>query len=279
MPRKHRTARVTVIGNAEPVADLSSSIDDADMVVRLNACPHIHSGKIGAKTHVLCLRTFGSVGESFARGESAISPGALAGAEELWFVGEKGDWAPHIIERYKLGNRKHVFLTLRDMREVDRLLGRYGGTERGASLGIMLLKFIADDPRHKNSEIAACCFGFEGWPGHPWQSEKRLFETYCCLGRVHAMDSRPYFDSIPNLAPHVEVVRGASGHEAVGPGSMRLKLSPPMAEVLDLVNGRRPVSALCDMLSQGSAQLSKTFEYEVCRALWRLEDKGLVACG
>ncbi|MBQ7332009.1 MAG: hypothetical protein IJW39_02035 [Opitutales bacterium] len=48
-----RGRRVAVIGNANPKTDFSESVDAADIVVRLNHCPNLESGKTGKRIDVI----------------------------------------------------------------------------------------------------------------------------------------------------------------------------------------------------------------------------------
>lgn len=48
-----RGRSVAVVGNAKPKADFSAAIDAADVVVRLNHCAHLESGKVGSRIDVI----------------------------------------------------------------------------------------------------------------------------------------------------------------------------------------------------------------------------------
>lgn len=48
-----RGRRVAVVGNAKPKGNFSAAIDAADVVVRLNHCANIESGKVGNRIDVI----------------------------------------------------------------------------------------------------------------------------------------------------------------------------------------------------------------------------------
>ena len=72
-----------IVGNGEPVRNLTTDIDAADLVMRFNACSSVGTGWAGSKTDIVCLRTFGSIGAKFAEGETIVHQEAIDRAEEF----------------------------------------------------------------------------------------------------------------------------------------------------------------------------------------------------
>jgi hypothetical protein len=264
-----------IVGNATPDLDLSNFVDGCDIVVRLNATGNLGSGRVGARTDILCLRSFGSIGQRFASGADALHPRAVESAAELWFVGEAGNWAPAIIDRYDLASKRHRFFSLARMRRVDRILRGFGGARQGASLGAIAVILALEEAGFEPLQKWFCAFRFQGWSGHPWVAEKRLFETCCCQGSLHTPEPRPYFALTPVLR------RVGHQPDSPGPGSRAEagendETETDATRILPLLDGRRTVEDICDVFQSASGYPASTSRATVLKLLWRLEDEGAV---
>lgn len=267
---------MVIVGNAPPDRDLSARIDAAGIVMRMNGCAGLDDGRTGSRTDVVCLRTFGEIGEAFADGTTPIHPSAVAMAREIWFVGEVGNWAPVIIERYGLEDRRHRYFRLTDMRRVDARLSRCGDAGRGASLGIMAITFAIEDPVLREDGVGACRFGFEGWSGHPWTCEKRLFESYCCSRDLHALDRRPYFDAAPAIRDEVDVMEEDGRYLVAFPGESPITVSNTALYILSRIDGETTVAEICAGVEADFDQVPDDLELDVLMALWRFEDCSII---
>ncbi len=84
-----------------------------------------------------------------------------------------------IINAQKISEEKVTVITENMYIRIWEKLLFYGTTDAiMPSTGMLGIEMILDDPAFNDYEKFIVGFGWEGWNGHPWQSEKLLVENY-----------------------------------------------------------------------------------------------------
>jgi hypothetical protein len=207
--------KVVLIGNAPLEHDLSDFVDSCDCVVRFNACRNyrIHSG---AKSDVLFLNNAGNPRSQATLAfllrkrtrEKVAKELPYTRASQIFFVRPSAAFCKSFLEQYipednplrkqqlhdlevhrDLGREIVAALFLHDKKvtfidpgfyvAVWKKLQRYGKTEAiMPSTGILGLEMLLHCASFARYEKYIAGFRFEGWPGHPWELERRLLNDY-----------------------------------------------------------------------------------------------------
>ncbi|QWK79080.1 glycosyltransferase family 29 protein [Ochrobactrum sp. BTU1] len=179
---------IALVGNSETAAGKASEIDAHDFVVRINRA--MHYGRTGVKTDALAIINWSSPGCWMSNGETPINPDALASAKTIWLPmppeemesvrnDQPGDfpWPGYVdftadvIDKLVNGRPFVRFppMIWRDLTEGLRRLG--AEHTKAASTGALILAYLVR--AYPKSSISLYGFSYEGWPGHPWEQEKK----------------------------------------------------------------------------------------------------------
>jgi hypothetical protein len=269
------TKRIAVIGNAEPTGDVSKMVDSADTVIRFNSSPYFQSGLTGKHTDILCVRSFGEIGEKFANGSEKINPQVILACHTVWFVGEKGGWTPKIINRFMLEDTQHVHFTSEHMFAVDKLLHKFGGASQGSSLGTMAIVFLLSRPEFKHCSIELFCFGFEGWQGHPWKQEIRLLMFYQYREKIRFYPHQAFSARVPVLSKKVSIDKEGFVNKP-DQTDRAIRTNETGRWILEHIDGRTSFGTLCSKLRKEMGDAPENFDLEIAQYVWELEDLNLL---
>ncbi|MBU3694719.1 MAG: hypothetical protein FGM40_07825 [Rhodocyclaceae bacterium] len=194
---------LVVVGNAPLTIDYSDLIDSSDVVVRMNECKN-YSSFAGGKTTIICVNNMGPPAWRYAHDKSFQNSPLCRKADEYWFVRSMAvheafrakycpryprekiyDMTDIIIESNGLQSKicrrfspyfnKIVFSVLIKAYLNNRSKGQWFVIP---STGFFAIQFILSEPSFQDFQKHLVGFGFEGWPGHPWRSEKKIVSDY-----------------------------------------------------------------------------------------------------
>ncbi len=192
------SASLAIVGNAPGIGDVGPAIDAAACVVRFNNAPGFGAGTGRRVTHLALVNRGGQMREWLEDRHFLMRPVIrAAGAFILPFpmlpaehnVPEPICWTREILARLRpLGRPIHILPeALHD--EARGLLA--GGTahEPNPSTGFLVTLALLQGRGAQGRAAEVYGFGFEGWPGHPWDAERAWFSAAEAAGRlrVHSL--------------------------------------------------------------------------------------------
>ncbi len=217
---------IVFVGNAPLSSDLSNFIDSCDCVVRFNRCPNYRVNS-GAKSDVLVLNNTGNPGtqatiafflKKRTKKKAERTLPYTKGVSRVCFVRPSAESCKAFLQSHVPGDNPLRDQELRDI-QLDRNLGteiakalflddrkidfidadfytsvwknllRYGSTDAiMPSTGILGLEMLLGDGSCENHVKYIAGFGLEGWPGHPWELERRLLNDYIKKGVLVPLD-------------------------------------------------------------------------------------------
>jgi len=215
----HRMKTLVLIGNAAVKTDFSAFIDGSDCVVRLNDCRN-HRRNTGSRTDVLFLNNMGdpskvgmfgfflrartkwqirrelpylkttkrvffvrpSAGSCAAFLERHIPETNPLRAIQLEEIATDRNLASEITASLRLGGRSIGLISDEFYENVWRKLRQHGQTSAiMPSTGVLALEMILHGGFFDGYRTYVIGFAHEGWKGHPWELERKLFADY--IGR------------------------------------------------------------------------------------------------
>lgn len=166
--------KLVVIGNAEPTEDLSTQIDQCDMVVRFNYTPYFDTGTTGCKTTILCL-----FGVPYPEGDEVpgLNTEVVKNSLGIWvgapmFIGS-------LVRGYDVPRQKILLVSLpeHDAYKTEQIVT--------PTSGFQVLRFLVNSPWFAVFDKFICGFTWQGGPKHPWEQEKRQVAHYVEIGLLH----------------------------------------------------------------------------------------------
>lgn len=192
---------VAVVGNAPELADQSGSIDAADWVVRFNNAAGF-DGPAGCRvTHLALVNHGGQMREWLDDPGFAGRPVVRAARHVIFPFARKvetpehqdadgRDWTEEAEARLKPLGATISILPDPIRREAGQIL-RPSHRKAVPSTGfLVVLHLLRSLPPSVTIDVHG--FGFEGWGGHAFATERRWFERQRDAGRLrlHALDAR-----------------------------------------------------------------------------------------
>lgn len=186
--------RLAIVGNAPDARDRATAIDSAERVVRFNNAPGF-GGRTGGRLDCLALVNRGGQMREWLEDPAFLDRPALRAATSLLFpfpalpperagTGDGACWteaaqarlAPLALPIHILSDALHE--------DARRLLAPDTDGPPNPSTGFLVTLAIlaARAPDAPPADIYG--FAFSGWPGHPWQAERRWFSAQERAGRL-----------------------------------------------------------------------------------------------
>lgn len=198
---EERPATLAVVGNAPEMGDRASEIDSCDMVLRFNNAAGF-GGRAGERvTHLALVNRGGQPREWLEEGFGQHRAVGRASEVILPFPPLEGDTEGVCATDEMMAALAEFPCRVRTLsddlhRAAHEALRHFGAEGRpNPSTGFLLVfHLLAILPPTIAVEIFG--FGFQGWPGHPWEAERRWFEAADAEGRLKLwplleMDSQP----------------------------------------------------------------------------------------
>ena len=183
---------LALVGNAPEIGDHAPAIDASACVVRFNNAPGFGARAGSRVTHLALVNRGGQarawVEEAGFRERAVIRradayllpfpelPPAQEGAHE------RVCWTAPLKARLA-GKPVHMLPAALHARACGLLAPRASGTPN-PSTGFLVTLAILEGRSPALPPIDVYGFGFAGWPGHPWEAERRCFETWRDAGRL-----------------------------------------------------------------------------------------------
>ncbi|GJD32385.1 hypothetical protein PMNALOAF_3654 [Methylobacterium adhaesivum] len=183
---------LALVGNAPELGDRGRAIDAAACVVRFNNAQGF-GGPAGERVTVLALVNRGGQARAWVEDDGFLARPVVreAGRYLLPFP----ELAPHeegahervcwtVPLRTRLGHRPVHGLTAELHARAHHLLGPDAGGTPNPSTGFLVALAILEGRPPALPPIEVYGFGFAGWPGHPWDAERRWFAAAEAAGRL-----------------------------------------------------------------------------------------------
>lgn len=177
---------VAIVGNAPDLGDHAAAIDRCDLVVRFNNASGFGAGAGGRTTHLALVNRGGQMREWLNDAAFARRPVlAAAGAILLPFPPESGcasaasrdgrDWTRRAARTLRSLGKPIAVLPHALHTRARQHLAADGAREPNPSTGFLVAFHLHRRLASTGAHFEIYGFGFEGWPGHPWEAERRWF--------------------------------------------------------------------------------------------------------
>ncbi len=178
-------ARLAIVGNAPDLRDHSAAIDAAERVVRFNNAVGFQ-GQTGSRLDWLALVNRGGQMREWLDDPAFPDRPAIRSARAFLFpfpallperagTGDGACWTREARARLApLGAAIHV-LTDEHHAEGARTLAADAEGPPNPSTGFLVALAILGRRHAQAPPVDVYGFGFSGWPGHPWEAERRWF--------------------------------------------------------------------------------------------------------
>ncbi|KRB51344.1 hypothetical protein ASE04_11225 [Rhizobium sp. Root708] len=203
-------ARIIIVGNGRVDRRFASTIDAADLVVRLDDCRS--QGVAGTRTDIVAVRNFGQPARSVLESRKWQSQPAVQQATEIWGLNdpkkfnairplvavlhpELRDFCDdHSGEFDRLCAATSKVFRVVDERLhdwVDDALRFYGpGPYLVPSSEIILVAAVLD--RFSGANVTIVGLEHSGPPYHPFAAERRLVDEYVAVGKLRRLAFAPH---------------------------------------------------------------------------------------
>jgi hypothetical protein len=199
--------KLVIIGNADVASDHSELVNSFDAVVRINLRKNhntIH-GTTGTKTDLLCYTPRAVSLVMNNEEDLKVTEEYCGSVSRLWFLRPRHaywvnrvflagflfrkerlffDLSRAFIKRFTLKDCKIEFVKTDFLNSIILNLQNInpGGQKPSPSAGIMAIEKLLADKEFAHFEKYLLGFTFEGWAGHPWESEKKLVNRHMSKG-------------------------------------------------------------------------------------------------
>jgi hypothetical protein len=195
--------KLVIIGNADVASDHSELVNSFDVVVRINLRKNHNTIHVttGTKTDVLCYTPRAVYMVMNNDEDLQLIEGYCRNVSRLWYLRPRhGYWVNRIflsgfffrkerlffdisrafIKRLKLKDGRTEFVKTDFLNSIINKLQvmNPNGPKPWPSAGIVAIEKVIADEEYTHFEKYLLGFTFEGWEGHPWESEKKLIEGY-----------------------------------------------------------------------------------------------------
>lgn len=186
--------RLAIVGNAPDPRDHSAAIDSAERVVRFNNAAGFR-GHTGSRLDWLALVNRGGQMREWLDDPAFPDRPAIRAAKAFLFpfpalpperagTGDGACWTQEARARLApLGAAIHV-LTDDLHAEGARILGPDTEGTPNPSTGFLVALALLRQRHPQAPAVHIYGFGFSGWPGHPWEAERRWFAAQEQAGRL-----------------------------------------------------------------------------------------------
>lgn len=197
------TGRIAIVGNAPDMRDRSAAIDAAEIVVRFNNAAGF-TERTGSRLDWLALVNRGGQMREWLDDPGFLDRPAIRAARTFLFpfpglpperagTGDGACWTNEARDRLApLAAPIHI---LSDTLHAEgaRLLAADTEGSPNPSTGFLVTLAILRARAPDAPPVEAYGFGFSGWPGHPWEAERRWFigQSRANRLRLHLPDSPP----------------------------------------------------------------------------------------
>lgn len=195
--------KLVIIGNADVASDYSELVNSFDVAVRINLRKNhntIH-GTTGTKTDLLCYTPRAVYLVMNNDEDLQLIEGYCNNVSRVWFLRpRRAYWVNRIflsgfffrkerlffdlsrafMKRFKLKDSRTEFVEANFLNSTIHKLWdmNFSSPRPWPSAGIMAIEKVLADEEFRHFEKYLLGFTFEGWEGHPWESEKKLVEGY-----------------------------------------------------------------------------------------------------
>jgi hypothetical protein len=187
-----RPKNIALVGNHESAKNFSTAIDSSDYIIRINTAPYC--GEAGSRTDVLAVINWSSPAYFYITGAQQINRLALESAKEYWlpmpreemYLVKSEQKNPPPFPAYTdftteithmvTGKGRVIHFPPWIWRRLTKDLRELGAdATHAASTGALIAYYLVSAfPR---SAIHLFGFTHEGWPGHPWEAERRWMQS------------------------------------------------------------------------------------------------------
>ena len=205
--------RIVIVGNGDIPAGAAEIIDVCDLVIRFNDCRSIGAG--GAKTDIVAVCNTGRPGKAMTTMPEWRENKAVRQASAIWSVRDPGkfeqmrdtiladhpelddfcdDYSAGFAEIAKASGKKHHIIPRAVHDEVDAALAQLSSEPYVCpSSGLIVLAYLLGLSSTENDQIVIAGFGHQGWDGHPFVAEKKLFDAFEAEGKITRLSQASLF--------------------------------------------------------------------------------------
>ena len=184
---------IAIVGNGPVSKDQSGLIDACNVVVRFNEWKN-YGQNSGLKADILCITNMGVPANRIIRGALIGKVPHLDQISEIWFprdsevhkahtaefapeylLNEFDDLSVSLLDSNNLSAKRIVRFSAGFNRKIFRTLLLLGHRSfHCPSTGIFAIEYILGEERFAGYQKFLFGFGFQGWRGHPWATERDL---------------------------------------------------------------------------------------------------------
>lgn len=191
-----RDALVAIVGNAPEMGDHARRIDGCDLVVRFNNASGFGAGAGRRTTHLALVNRGGQMREWLSDDAFASRPAVADAASILLpFPPDPGcgsaasadgrDWTRRLVQTLRPHGKPIGVLSHALHRDARLCLAQdFGALAPNPSTGFLVAFHLHRRLAGRGVRFEVYGFGFQGWPGHPWDAERRWFEAREREGRL-----------------------------------------------------------------------------------------------
>lgn len=196
---------IVIVGNGSAPPCAAAIVDASDLVIRFNDCRSFDN--TGTRTDIVAVCNTGRPARAMAASPLWQNHPAVSAASAIWCVRngakfrelrdglreshpELDDFCDDLtadFASFAASTGKRLTVVPRDTHDrLDRDLAR-SGTQRYVvpSSGLLAIGYVLDEIAGQDDKIHLTGFDHEGWPGHPFDAERRLVNTLVASGRLN----------------------------------------------------------------------------------------------